>query len=67
MASTMRVSSSPSPGISSTMVPRDITKTRSQRPESSIGSLDLTSSAAPFAALAQCLIDVGARTCVDAP
>ena len=47
IASTMRVSSSSSPGISSTIVPCDITKTRSHNPDSSIGSLDLTKIAAP--------------------
>jgi hypothetical protein len=49
MASVIRRSSSSSPGISSTIVPRDITSTRSQSPDSSIGSDDLTSSAAPAA------------------
>ena len=66
MASTMRTSSSSSPGISSTMVPRDITNTRSQRPESSIGSLDLTSRAAPAAARdAERRVDVDAGADVD--
>src|SRR5690606_28406680 len=50
MASTMRTSSSSSPGISSTIVPRDMTRTRSQRPDSSIGSEDLTRMAAPASA-----------------
>src|SRR5690606_31189937 len=50
IASTMRTSLSSSPGISSTMVPRDITSTRSQSPESSIGSDDLTRMAAPASA-----------------
>ena len=47
IASTMRSSSSSSPGISSTIWPRDITSTRSHSPASSSGSLDLTSSAVP--------------------
>ena len=47
MASTIRSSSSSSPGISSMICPRDITSTRSHRPESSSGSLDLTSRAVP--------------------
>ena len=66
IASTMRSSSSSSPGISSTMVPRDITSTRSQRPESSIGSLDLTSRAAPASVRGtQRLVDVEAGADVD--
>src|SRR5262249_40091387 len=47
MASTIRRSSSSSPGISSTIWPRDMTRTRSHRPASSRGSLDFTSRAAP--------------------
>ena len=47
IVSVIRRSSSSSPGISSTMVPRDMTRTRSHRPLSSIGSEDLTSMAAP--------------------
>ena len=47
--------------------PRDITTTRSQSPDSSIGSLDLTSTAAPSSALAaQRLVDVEAGADVDA-
>ena len=66
IASTMRVSSSSSPGISSTIVPRDITNTRSHSPESSIGSLDLTSSAAPCGGTrAERLVDVDAGADVD--
>ena len=47
IASTIRRSPSSSPGISSTIFPRDITTTRSQRPASSSGSLDLTIVATP--------------------
>ena len=47
MASTIRRSLSSAAGISSTILPRDITTTRSQRPASSSGSLDLTTTATP--------------------
>ena len=47
IASTMRSSSSSSPGISSMICPRDITSTRSHNPANSNGSLDFTSMAAP--------------------
>src|SRR5439155_19237499 len=47
IASTMRRSPSCSPRISSTILPRDITTTRSQSPPSSSGSLDLTMIATP--------------------
>ena len=39
--------------ISSMMRPRDMTSTRSQMPESSIGSLDLTSTETPSPAFAR--------------
>ncbi len=67
IASTMRSSSSSSPGISSMIWPRDITSTRSHSPASSMGSLDLTSIAVPlFGAGAQGLVDVEAGADVDA-
>src|SRR4029450_118494 len=53
IASTIRRSPSSSPWISSTILPRDITSTRSHSPASSSGSLDLTISATPSSAFAR--------------
>src|SRR5205085_12468544 len=53
IASTMRRSSSSSPGISSTIRPRESTTTRSQSPASSSGSLDLRTIATPSRAFAR--------------
>ena len=60
-------SSSSSPGISSMICPRDITSTRSHRPASSRGSLDLTSRAAPASVRERsACVDVEPGTDVDA-
>jgi hypothetical protein len=49
----IRVSLSSAAGISSTIRPRERTITRSQRPESSIGSLDFTIMPTPSPAVAR--------------